>query len=45
VAIDVAIRDAAQVAFHPNVNTATLVLAAADFQRYLVAVGHHVRWI
>ena len=26
VAIDVAIRDAARVAFHPNVNTATLVL-------------------
>jgi Ala-tRNA(Pro) deacylase len=45
VAIDVAIRDAARVAFHPNVNTATLVLSGADFQRYLAAVGHQVHWI
>lgn len=45
VALDVAIRDAARVAFHPNVNTATLVLSGPDFQRYLAAVGHDVRWI
>lgn len=45
VAIDVAIRDAARVAFHPNVNTATLVLAGLDFKRYLAAVGHEVRWV
>jgi len=45
VAIDVAIRDAARVAFHPNVNTATLVLSGRDFQRYLAAVGHQVHWI
>ncbi len=45
VAMDAAIRDAPHVAFHPNVNTATLVLTGADFQRYLAAVGHEVRWI
>lgn len=45
VAIDVAIRDAARVAFHPNVNTATLVLSGADFQRFLAATGHEVHWI
>ena len=45
VAIDVAIREAARVAFHPNVNTATLVLSGADFQRYLAAIGHEVHWI
>ena len=45
VAIDTAIRDAARVAFHPNVNTATLVLSGLDFQRYLAAVGHQVHWI
>jgi Ala-tRNA(Pro) deacylase len=45
VAIDVAIRDAARVAFHPNVNTATLVLGGGDFQRFLAAVGHEVHWI
>ena len=45
VAIDAAIREAARVAFHPNVNTATLVLDGADFQRYLAAVGHEVHWV
>jgi len=45
VAIDVAVRDAARVAFHPNVNTATLVVSGVDFQRFLAAVGHDVRWI
>jgi len=45
VAIDTAIRSAERVAFHPNVNTATLVLAGADFKRYLTAIGHEVRWI
>jgi Ala-tRNA(Pro) deacylase len=44
-AIDVAVRDAARVAFHPNVNTATLVVSGVDFQRYLAAVGHVVHWI
>jgi Ala-tRNA(Pro) deacylase len=45
VALDVAVRAAARVAFHPNVNTATLVLSGDDFQRYLAAVGHEVCWI
>ncbi|MGE0814106.1 MAG: prolyl-tRNA synthetase associated domain-containing protein [Vicinamibacterales bacterium] len=45
VAIDVAIREAPRVAFHPNINTATLVLAGADFQRFLASVGHPVHWI
>ena len=44
-AVDVAIRDAARVAFHPNVNTATLVLSGAGFQRFLAAAGHDVHWI
>jgi Ala-tRNA(Pro) deacylase len=45
VAIDAAIRDAARVAFHPNLNTATLVLTGPDFKRFLAAVGHDVRWV
>lgn len=45
VAIDTALRSAERVAFHPNVNTATLVLTGADFQRYLRAIGHQVRWV
>ena len=45
VAIDTAIRDAALVAFHPNVNTATLVVGGDDFRHFLDAVGHDVQWI
>lgn len=45
VVIDRALRDAARVAFHPNVNTATVALAGHDFQRFLAATGHQVRWI
>lgn len=45
VAIDAALRDAARVAFHPNVNTATLVLAGDAFRAYLAAIGHAVQWI
>lgn len=45
VAIDVALKAAPRVAFHPNVNTATLVLIGTDFHRYLDAVGHPVGWI
>lgn len=44
-AIDGTLREAARVAFHPNVNTATLVVNTADFLRYLAAVGHQVHWI
>ena len=39
-AIDAAIRDAELVAFHPNVNTATLVVGGDDFRQFLAAVGH-----
>ena len=45
VAIDAAIRDAELVAFHPNVNTATLVVGGDDFRQFLAAVGHEVLWI
>ena len=45
VAVDTTLRAAERVAFHPNVNTATLVLSPADFQRFLGSTGHAVRWI
>ena len=45
VAVDLTLRDAVRVAFHPNVNTATLVLSSADFERFLASTGHAVRWI
>ena len=34
-----------RITFHPNDNTATLVLSFADFQRFLAHVGHRVREI
>ena len=45
VAIDHALKDAAKVAFHPNVNTSTVVLSGGDFGKFLAATGHDVRWI
>lgn len=45
VIIDVALRDAATVAFHPNVNTATITVSVADFQRFLADCGNIVRYV
>jgi len=45
VVIDAALREAERVAFHPNVNTATLVLAREDFERFLAWSGHGVRYL
>lgn len=45
VVIDNDLREAGQVAFHPNVNTATIVLAWADFERFLEDRGNVVRYV
>jgi len=45
VAIDLNLKDVPRIAFHPNVNTATIVLGGADFQRFLAWCGNPVRWI
>jgi Ala-tRNA(Pro) deacylase len=34
-----------RISFHPNINTVTLVLEYADFQKFLAATGHAVRYI
>jgi Ala-tRNA(Pro) deacylase len=34
-----------RISFHPNINTATLVLAFADFERFLASTGNIVRYI
>lgn len=41
--MDEDLRAAAKVGFHPNVNTATLVLAFADFERFLASRGNRIR--
>ncbi|MBX7183508.1 MAG: prolyl-tRNA synthetase associated domain-containing protein [Vicinamibacteria bacterium] len=43
--LDAQLREAGRVGFHPNDNTATLVLAFSDFERFLRQVGHDVRFI
>ena len=42
VLLDATLRDAARVGFHPNVNTATVVLSFADFERFLAARGNPI---
>jgi len=44
-AIDRDLKRAARITFHPNVNTATLVLAYADFERFLADCGNPVSYI
>jgi Ala-tRNA(Pro) deacylase len=45
VLVDRTLRTAARVGFHPNVNTATLVLTFADFERFLASRGNPVTYI
>ena len=41
--IDADLKNGRRIAFHPNVNTATIVLAWTDFQRFLAWCGNPVR--
>ncbi len=43
VVLDADLTEAPRIAFHPNVNTATLAVAFADFRRFLDSTGHVVR--
>lgn len=43
--VDGDLFQADRVSFHPNDNTATLVLAVVDFERFLAHTGHVVRRI
>jgi Ala-tRNA(Pro) deacylase len=43
--VDRDLFQADRISFHPNDNTATLVLAVADFERFLAHTGHLVRRI
>lgn len=42
VVLDQDVRSAARVAFHPNVNTATIALSFADFEKFLASTGNRV---
>jgi len=45
VVCDWALKSSASLGFHPNVNTATLEISLADFEKFLAARGNPVRWL
>jgi Ala-tRNA(Pro) deacylase len=45
VVVDRDLKSAARLSFHPNINTATLTIAASDFQKFLEACGNTVQYV
>jgi len=45
VVLDRDLKSADRVSFHPNINTRTLVLARADFERFLAACGNPLQLV
>jgi Ala-tRNA(Pro) deacylase len=45
VIVDADLRQSREVAFHPNINTATIVLAWSDLERFLAHCGNVVRYV
>ena len=45
VALDRDLKAAARLSFHPNINTVTFVVSAADFARFLEACGNAVQYV
>jgi Ala-tRNA(Pro) deacylase len=45
VAIDRDLRQAENISFHPNINTATVVLSVVDFQRFLQSCKNAVQYV
>lgn len=45
VIVDDELRRARLLIFHPNVNTASLTISVADFERFLASCGNPVRWV
>ena len=45
VVLDRDLKSAARVSFHPNINIATYVISAADFEKFLAASGSTVQFV
>jgi Ala-tRNA(Pro) deacylase len=45
VIIDADLRHAARLIFHPNINTASVTIGFADFEKFLASRGNRVRFI
>jgi Ala-tRNA(Pro) deacylase len=43
--LDRDLKASGRISFHPNINTATLVLSFADFERFLTSQGNIVRYL
>ena len=43
--LDKDLRSAPRISFHPNINTATVVLAYGDFERFVADTGHPLRYV
>jgi Ala-tRNA(Pro) deacylase len=45
VIVDEELRQAERLIFHPNINTASVTIAVADFERFLASRSNRVRWV
>jgi Ala-tRNA(Pro) deacylase len=45
IVLDRDLRSAERLSFHPNINTVTFTVAAADFRRFLEACGNSVQYV
>jgi Ala-tRNA(Pro) deacylase len=45
VVLDRDLKSAGRLSFHPNINTVTLTVSAADFSRFLEACGNPVQYV
>jgi Ala-tRNA(Pro) deacylase len=45
VIVDQDLRAVDRLIFHPNINTASVSIAAGDFERFLASTGNVVRWV
>jgi Ala-tRNA(Pro) deacylase len=45
VIVDQALRGAARLIFHPNINTASVTISGADLERFLATRPNTVRWL
>lgn len=45
VVLDRDLKSAERLSFHPNINTVTLVVGAADFSRFLQEAGNRVQYV
>lgn len=45
VIVDEELRRSERLIFHPNINTASLAISLADFERFLAERGNRVRWL